>query len=299
MKLKLVKNEELSFNEALAMIGQSPLKINAPGIEEDEIPKPFIKWAGGKRSLIKELRLRLPDKYNKYYEPFIGGGALFFALIPDKAVISDINLDLIITYKAVKDEAKTLIELLAKHKANHSQAYYYALRANANSDNPIEIAARFIYLNKTCYNGLYRVNGKGEFNVPMGTYINPNILDEDNILACSKALQNTEIIYQDFSKISPEPKDFVYIDPPYQPINHTSFTKYTKLDFTEADQIKLYEKCRELDKKGTYFMLSNSDSDFIKNLYKSFSIDIVNAPRSINCKSGSRQGVNEVLIRNY
>lgn len=299
MKLKVVKNEELPFNEALAMICQAPLKINSLGIEKDEFPKPFVKWAGGKRSLIKELRLRLPPSYNNYYEPFIGGGALFFALVPDKAIISDINLDLIITYKAVKDEAQALIELLAKHKANHSQDYYYAVRKNANSNNPVEIAARFVYLNKTCYNGLYRVNSKGEFNVPMGAYINPNIVDGDNILACSKALQNAEIIYQDFGNISPMPEDFVYIDPPYQPINHTSFTKYTKLDFTEADQIKLYEKCRELDKKGVYFMLSNSDSDFIKNLYKSFRIDIVNAPRSINCKSGGRQGANEVLIRNY
>ena len=128
--------------------------------------------------------------------------------------------------------------------------------------------------------------------------MNPNILDKDNILACSKALQNAEIIYQDFSNISPKPKDFVYIDPPYQPINNTSFTKYTKLGFTEADQVKLYEKCRALNKKGVYF-ISNSDSDFIKNLYKFFSIDIVNAPRSINCKSDSRQGANEVLIRNY
>ncbi|MCC8418653.1 MAG: Dam family site-specific DNA-(adenine-N6)-methyltransferase [Rickettsia endosymbiont of Glossina mortisans submortisans] len=248
---------------------------------------------------MKELCLRLPASYNNYYEPFIGGGALFFALIPDKAIISDINLDLIITYKVIKDEARALIELLAKHKANHSQDYYYAVRKNTNSDNPIEIAARFIYLNKTCYNGLYRVNSKGEFNVPMGAYINPNILDENNIIACSKALQNAEIIYQDFGNILPKPKDFVYIDPPYQPINHTSFTKYTKLDFTEEDQIKLYEKSRELHKNGVYFMLSNSDSDFIKNLYNSFSIDIVNAPRSINCKSDSRQRTNEVLIRNY
>nr|WP_233417933.1 Dam family site-specific DNA-(adenine-N6)-methyltransferase [Rickettsia conorii] len=152
--------------------------------------------------------------------------------------------------------------MFAKHKANHSQDYYYAVRKNANSDNPIEIATRFIYLNKTCYNGLYRVNSKGECNVPMGAYMNPNILDKDNILACSKALQNAEIIYQDFSNISPKPQDFVYIDPPYQPINNTSFTKYTKLGFTEADQVKLYEKCRALNKKGVYF-ISNSDSDFI------------------------------------
>ena len=140
--------------------------------------------------------LRLPASYNNYYEPFIGG-ALFFALVPDKAIISDINLDLIITYKTVKDEARALIELLAKHKANHSQDYYYAVRKNANSDNPIEIATCFIYLNKTCYNGLYRVNSKGECNVPMEAYMNPNILDKDTtyLLACSKALQNAEIIY--------------------------------------------------------------------------------------------------------
>lgn len=159
---------------------------------------------------------------------------------------------MIITYKAVKDEARAFIELLAKHKATLKiiTMLLESVRKNANSDNPIEIATRFIYLNKTCYNGLYRVNSKGECNIPMGAYMNPNILDKDNILACSKALQNAEIIYQDFSNISPKPKDFVYIDPPYQPINNTSFTKYTKLGFTEADQVKLYEKCRALNKKG-------------------------------------------------
>lgn len=268
-------------------------------LEEEEIPRPFLKWAGGKRSLINEIKKRMPINYNNYYESFVGGGALFFAITPNKAVISDINLDLMITYQTIKKYPQKLIIELTEHKKNHSEEYYYKVRANMNVDNHIDIAARFIYLNKTCYNGLYRVNSKGEFNVPVGSYANPNIVDEENIIACSRSLQNTEIKYQDFSQIYPSLEDFVYMDPPYQPVSNTSFTKYTTSDFREAEQIKLYEKCIELDKKGVRFLLSNSDTDFIKDLYQSFKIDIVSAPRVINCKSSGRSIVNEVLIRNY
>lgn len=299
MQLEPVDNLGISFNEALSRIGKVPLKNKEVENEKEDKARPFIKWVGGKRSLIKELIPRLPTSYNNYYEPFIGGGALFFSLEPKNATISDINLDLVITYAVIKNKPQELMKLLAKHKANHSQEYYYQIRKQFNKDSDVEVAARFIYLNKTCFNGLYRVNSKGEFNVPMGAYKNPAILDEDNILACSKALQNVTIKYQDFSSIFPEAGDFVYIDPPYHPINDTSFTKYTKLDFTEADQIKLYNKCKELHEKGVHFMLSNSDSQFIKNLYKAFTIEIVSAPRSINCKPNGRQGTNEVLIRNY
>lgn len=291
--------EEISLKETLVPIRKVPLKIDGSDIEKEDKAKPFVKWVGGKRSLIKELLLRMPTRYKNYYEPFIGGGALFFALMPSHALLSDINLDLVITYAAIKYKAQELIKRLAKHKANHCQEYYYKIRRQFSIDNDIEIAARFIYLNKTCFNGLYRVNSKGEFNVPMGAYKNPMILDEMNILACHKLLQQVEIKYLDFSQISPSKSDFVYIDPPYHPINDTSFTKYTKLDFTEADQVKLYKKCQELHDRGVYFMLSNSDSPFIKNLYKDFYIDIVEAPRHINCKANGRKVTQEVLIRNY
>ncbi|MDD9335760.1 MAG: Dam family site-specific DNA-(adenine-N6)-methyltransferase [Rickettsiaceae bacterium] len=167
------------------------------------------------------------------------------------------------------------------------------------SDNDIEVAGRFIYLNKTCYNGLHRVNNKGEFNVPIGTYKNPAIVDETNIIACSKFLQNIDIKHQDFSKISPNKGDFVYFDPPYYPINNKSFTKYTKPDFTEIDQIKLYQKCKELNNKGVYFMLSNSNIPFIRHIYKDFYIEIIEAPRSINCRANARKNAEEILIRNY
>ena len=199
----------------------------------------------------------------------------------------------------VRDEPLGLIKLLSEHKANHCQDYYYTIRKDNNSNIPAEIAARFIYLNKTCFNGLHRVNNKGELNVPIGSYINPNILDEENIIACSNALKKAEIKYQDFRDITPKAKDFVYFDPPYQPIKQDSFTRYTKSDFTELDQIKLFKKCIELDRQGVYFLLSNSDSEFIKKLYRNFTIDIVSAPRTINCKAGSRQGASEVLIKNF
>ncbi len=167
------------------------------------------------------------------------------------------------------------------------------------NDNDIEIAGHFIYLNKTCYNGLYRVNNKGKFNVPMGTYKNPAIVDETNIVACSELLQNVDIKHQDFSEISPNKGDFVYFDPPYYPINNKSFTKYTKSDFTETDQIKLYQKCKELNDKGVYFMLSNSNIPFIRHMYKDFYIEIIEAPRTINCKVDGRKNAEEILIRNY
>ncbi|MGI4753265.1 MAG: DNA adenine methylase [Janthinobacterium lividum] len=261
--------------------------------------RPFVKWVGGKRSLSKAISLRTPTSFNDYYEPFLGGGAIFFKLQPRRAFISDLNLDLIITYTIVRDEPLELMKILSRQKANHCKDYYYAIRQNSNSSNPVEIAARFIYLNKTCFNGLHRVNSKGEFNVPIGSYINPNILDEENIIGCSNALKNADIKYQDFIDITPKAKDFIYFDPPYQPIKHDSFTRYTKSDFTQVEQVKLFEKCIELDRQGVYFLLSNSDSELIKELYRDFTIDTVNAPRTINCKVGSRQGASEVLIRNY
>ncbi|MFP3018093.1 MAG: DNA adenine methylase [Candidatus Tisiphia sp.] len=299
MQIESVNNLGISFNEALSKIGKSVLKNDDIIIENDSKAKPFVKWVGGKRSLIKELSTRTPQTYKRYYEPFVGGGALLFALTPSSATISDINLDLVITYAVIKNNPQELIKLLTKHKVNHCEEYYYKIRKQFINDNDVEVAGRFIYLNKTCYNGLYRSNNKGEFNVPMGKYKNPAIVDETNIIACSKLLQNVDIKHQDFSEISPNKGDFVYIDPPYHPINNKSFTKYTKLDFTEIDQIKLYQKCKELNDKGVYFMLSNSNIQFIKHMYKDFYIEIIEVPRTINCKANERKNAEEVLIRNY
>lgn len=286
----------ISFNEALTRIGNTKPKLLQ---QDNTIPRPFIKWAGGKRSIVNILLENLPDSFNAYYEPFVGGGALFFALKPKQAVLSDVNLDLVITYNVVKKNPEQLIKQLKVHESKHNETYYYKIRDQQNLSDPIQVAARFIYLNKTCFNGLYRVNSKGEFNVPIGNYKNPLIADEANILECSKLLKNVDIKCHTFSKIKPNKDDFVYIDHPYHPIDSTSFTKYTKDDFTEANQIELHNYCTQLDSKGVKFMLSNSDTNFIKNLYRGYTIMLINPPRMINCKASSRKDAQEVLIRNY
>ena len=264
---------------------------------------PFLKWVGGKRSIIGELKKRLPAKFNDYYEPFVGGGALFFEIQPmlKNAYLSDANLDLIITYSSVVRNCEELIELLKKHAKNHDEEYYYRIRSKQSPKEAIDVAARMIYLNKTCFNGLFRVNKKGEFNVPMGKYTNPGICQEGNLFACRNALKNTTIEYKDYTKIQPQAGDFVYFDPPYHPTNETSFTSYSKLDFTEKDQSNLAEFCADLHKKGVKVMVSNSNTKFIRDLYKSniFNVEIINAPRMVNCKTDGRSAVEEVLITNY
>jgi DNA adenine methylase len=270
-------------------------------------PSPFVKWAGGKRGIIQEIINRFPKKFNTYYEPFLGGGAVFFEICKTspKCVISDINFDLIITYKVIKEKPMELIKALKKHEKKHftqeKDEYYYKIRSQHDLKDPVEVASRFIYLNKTCYNGLYRQNKKGEFNVPMGKYKNPGIVQEENILACHNCLKDTEIKYQEFTAIEPQKGDFVYIDPPYHPINSSSFTQYTEFDFTEKDQIRLRDFVVSLHKKGVYIMASNSKTEFIEKIYKykDFKIDIVDAPRFVNCKSDGRNPTKEVLITNY
>jgi DNA adenine methylase len=267
--------------------------------------KPFVKWAGGKSQLISEITKYLPNKFNSYFEPFVGGGALFFKLQPSKGIISDINPELINLYEVIKLNVEKLINDLKTHK--HEENYYYELR-NADRDDDyknwskIKKASRFIYLNKTCYNGLYRVNSKGYFNVPFGSYKNPTIVDETNLRACSTVLKDTEIILSDFTHIKEKTNngDFVYFDPPYKPLNKTSsFTKYFKEDFHEKKQIVLKELCDFLTKKDVYFMLSNSYTDMITELYKAYNINIVHAKRAINSKGNSRGKIKEVLITNY
>lgn len=269
------------------------------------IATPFVKWVGGKRSLMNVLMRKVPETFEDYYEPFVGGGALFFELAGrkrlTKAYLSDTNLDLAFAYKVIQQDPTALIEALKVHASKHDDEYYYQVRARANLQNPVDIAARFIYLNKTSYNGLYRVNSKGEFNVPVGRYKNPGILQENNIWACHEALKVADVKYKEFDNITAKAGDFVYCDPPYHPKDETSFTKYSKLDFSEQDQVRLRDFVVKLHKNGVKVMLSNSDTLFIKDLYKSniFKIAIEQAPRFVNCKPNKRNAVNEVLITNY
>lgn len=312
MSTAKVRDEQMSldmpFGEAIMRFAQ----VNTKDLLEEPIEQlvdenaksaaPFIKWVGGKRSIITELTSRLPATFNDYYEPFLGGGALFFELHErlNNAYLSDTNIDLLIAYQAVKLDPKKLIELLEEHAKKHSDEYYYTVRAQQELKDPVEIAARFIYLNKTCFNGLYRVNSKGEFNVPVGSYKNPGIVTEANILACNTALKSADIKLCDYKNIKPKSGDFVYFDPPYHPTSDTaSFTAYSKDGFTEKDQADLRDLYIRLDKAGVKVMLSNSNTPFIQKLYKGFNIDIVYAPRYVNCKPNKRNAVEEVLITNY
>ena len=298
---------DFNFNEALQRFSKVNTKDLEQPIQEKQAvidkPTPFIKWVGGKRSIIKDLRNRLPENINNYYEAFVGGGALFYDIYDkaDKCFLSDINFDLVITYNVIKRDLPMLVKVLAKHKGKHCKEYYYKVRSQHDLKDPIEIAGRFIYLNKTCFNGLYRVNKKGEFNVPMGKYANPAILKEDNLKVVSQALQKTDIKLLEFDKITPQAGDFVYFDPPYQPLDSNSFTTYTKNDFTEQDQIRLRDFALELAQNGVNVMLSNSNVKFIRDIYSNniFNTEIVNAPRNVNCKPNKRGAVEEVLITNY
>lgn len=296
-------NLEMPFSEAVERL----LRIN-PRCPEEVPPEegkasPFVKWAGGKRNIIPELVKRLPPKFNCYWEPFLGGGALFFEIHSAlrSACLSDSNLELMITYNAVKRDPDALLSKLQKHASKHNETYYYRIRKQFNLQDPIDVAARFIYLNKTCYNGLYRVNKKGEFNVPIGSYANPDIVQRNNILLCSVALRKAQIEYREFDTIEPDDGDFVYFDPPYHPTGPGSFTKYTKLDFSEKDQARLRDFAAKLHKRGVKIMVSNSDTKFIRDLYRAriWRIAVIQAPRMVNCKPDGRGSVQELIITNY
>lgn len=272
--------------------------------------KPVLKWVGGKTQLINDIETYLPKKYNRYFEPFIGGGAILFHLEPSNAYVNDLNKELINVYKQIKIRPTQLIFLLQEHQNNHSKEYFYTIREldrdieNYNLLSDLEKAARFIYLNKTCYNGLYRVNKKGQFNVPMGKYKNPLICNEELIKEMSQYFHESQIHFynKDFEKFLqlPQVGDFVYLDPPYHPLSETSsFTSYQENGFTEEEQIRLKKVCDELSKRGVMFMLSNSDTEFINQLYKDYKIIKVKARRSINSKSDKRNAINEVLVINY
>lgn len=271
--------------------------------------RPFVKWAGGKRRLIKELQVDIPEQFVRYHEPFVGGGALFFHLAGRRqpgpapwAVLSDANRRLVRTYRAVRDEPERLIARLADHAAVHSKDSFYAVRALDPDSfvDDVEVAAWFIYLNKTAFNGLYRVNRKGRFNVPIGSYVKPNICDRAGILSASAALQGAEIHNESFEAVldRAEPGDVVYFDPPYVPASKTaSFTDYTRNGFTLDDQARLRDVAAELKMRGLRVILSNSDSPIVRDLYRSgFDMRVVQCGRSINSKASKRGRVGELLI---
>lgn len=274
--------------------------------KENSELKPFVKWVGGKRQLLSVLKEHLPKEFERYLEPFVGGGALLLNVKFKTALINDSNKELVNAYQVIKDHLEELIVILKEHQLKHDKNHYYTVRALRLKDlNKVERAARFIYLNKACFNGLYRVNKKNEFNVPMGNYENPNILDEEGLREVSRFLSEKKVKifnlpYDQFLKRFSKTSDFIYLDPPYHPLKKTSFTKYQKDGFTEKDQIALSELFKELDQKGVKVLLSNSNTSFIKKLYKGFSITPVHASRSIN-RDGKNRGKKkiEVLIKNY
>lgn len=298
--------------------------------------KPFLKWAGGKTQLLKKFSPYFPEqlKYGEiteYYEPFVGAGAVFFHIAQSYpiryAYLADLNADLILTYRVLQKAAAGLIACLSDYSGKYKslqpkkrKQFFYDLRDEFNqqrtqidyqkfSDNWISRAAQIIFLNRTCYNGLFRMNKSGEFNVPFGSYKNPKILDEINLRKISEILSIAEIHLADFAdlkeKVSPDA--FVYYDPPYRPISATSsFTSYSKFDFDDAQQVRLANLFKELDRRGVKQMLSNSDpqninpdDDFFEQLYQNYNIHKVPAARMINCRGGGRGEVNELLIINY
>ena len=291
---------------------------------EAQKARPFLKWAGGKTQLIDEIDARLPNKeiesgqIDTYIEPFVGGGAVFFHISQKYPhirhfVLLDVNEDLVNCYNAIKKSVSSVIAELRRLESRYLKkdeskrsAMYYRIREEFNCDRS---PSKLIFLNKTCFNGLYRVNRSNEFNVPFGNYKNPTICDEENLMAASTILQDTEIIAADFEKSEKYTGKncFVYLDPPYRPISTTaSFTSYAKGDFTEKDQIRLSDFCRRIRQKGARFLLSNSDpnnedpkDNFFDRHYQGFTIAAVKANRMINCIGSLRGQINELIITNY
>lgn len=275
-----------------------------------EIPT-FVKWAGGKKQLIEQFKRFFPDKIERYFEPFVGGGAVAFYIIktfkPKEIYLSDINDELVNCLNVIKNNVEELIKLLKKMKEEHMndpKKVYFKVRA----EDPkllcdIDRASRFIYLNKTCFNGLYRVNSKGGFNVPMGDYDNPAICNEEDLREISELLKNAKISTKQFYDAVKDARkgDFIYFDPPYYPLKKESFTTYTKDKFLDEEQKHLFKVFKELDKKRCNVMLSNSHTPFILDLYKKYKKNIhkVKATRMINSDASKRGKVKEVVILNY
>ena len=288
----------------------------------EKLAKPFLKWAGGKTQLLDEIEQRLPQglsaaEIDTYIEPFVGGGAVFFYIAQkynkiERFYLFDINQDLVNCYNAIKSDVDSLIDELRfletefLRKRSGRKDFYYEIRDQFNADRS---PAKLIFLNKTCYNGLYRVNRKGEFNVPFGDYKNPTICNEENLRSVSTLLQKAKITCGDFTDSEKyiDNHTFVYFDPPYRPLSATaSFTSYSKNSFSEQDQIKLAQFCRQIHSRGAKFLLSNSDPKnenqndrFFEDHYKEFTIDTVKAARAINCKASARGQIRELIMTNY
>jgi DNA adenine methylase len=273
-------------------------------------PRPFVKWAGGKGQLLERLERYFPKDLGVYYEPFLGGGAVFFHLVNKRskfdAVLSDTNSELITTYRVIKEQVEDLIGILKSHRAEYRadpKKYFYSVRA-AEPELDVEKAARLIFLNKTCFNGLYRVNSKGKFNVPCGWFLNPSIFDPENLRSVSAVLNwsNAKLLVADFREATKDAKDgdFIYFDPPYLPKSITaSFTCYTAGGFSAANQKELEKWSVELSNRGCKVLLSNSDTPEIHEMYKDYKIERVQVLRAINCKGDQRKGHTELIIRNY
>jgi DNA adenine methylase len=273
--------------------------------------RPFLKWAGGKQRLLKHYKRLLPESARTYHEPFVGSGALFFHLragdFAEHYYLYDANEELVNAYLVVRDRLDALIEALDEHQRLHSADHYYQVRAwdqeaGWEARSPVERAARLIYLNKTCYNGLWRVNRRGHFNVPLGRYRRPNILDRPRLRAASDTLQGVDVEESDFREVADRAGagDFVYFDPPYVPLTRTAnFTSYYAGGFGQAEQEALAETYRHLDGRGCRVMLSNSDTDLVRELYASYHIIPVEARRAINSQPGKRGPVSEVVVLNY
>ncbi|MCP4810084.1 MAG: DNA adenine methylase [Proteobacteria bacterium] len=269
--------------------------------------KPFLKWAGGKRRVVPKLLEYLDGPMGRYHEPFVGGGALFFSLAQTAAEghgwarLTDMNLRLVRAYRGIRDDLEGVLERLADFRDGHCEDHYYRVRANSVDDSEVDadVAAWMIYLNKTGFNGLYRVNKKGGFNVPIGRYENPNIRDEANLRAVSRVLADVEIEHADYGDVfyAAEKGDVVYFDPPYVPLTKTaSFTAYTKGGFGLADQVKLRDIAWELKQRGVRVLLSNHDTPEVRDLYKDFEIEQILVKRAINSRSSGRGAVAEVVI---
>lgn len=300
----------------LSELTRPPLHLPAKAKEQLQIEpvqdvapaeaQPFLKWVGGKAQLLRQFDKFFPANIDRYVEPFVGGGAVFFHLKhrfpPMRALLRDNNDELINTYVAVRDSPRKLMKRLDEHLAEYQkdrQHYYYKVRKQHNLSDGIERAARMIFLNKTCFNGLWRVNGQGEFNVPIGSHKNPSLYDEENLLAASLSLQVVHLDTQDFRDTLAQVQkgDFVYVDPPYYPLSPTaSFTSYTKEAFGPNEQRELAALFKQAAQRGAQLMLSNSDTQFIRELYQGFTMHTVQARRAINCDGSKRGEVNEIVV---
>lgn len=273
-----------------------------PVIQLSRWPRPFLKWAGGKTNLLPVLRPLVPRKFDRYFEPFLGGGAMFFDLRPERSVISDVNSELIECYEVVRDHPRELMAELLRHRVNKRE--FYRVRAlDPACLSVVSRAARLIYLNKTCFNGLYRVNRLGQFNTPFGNYRNVRLFDKDNLLMVSELLEHATLLRGHYETILlqyAQKGDFVYLDPPYLPISeYSDFKRYTPDQFYERDHEQLARVFNELDDRGCLLLLSNSFHPQVKRLYSGYRLRTASAPRFISCKGNGRGAIRELIVTNY